>query len=212
MTERPRGKYAPENTDDNGDYKVGKNRPPQNNRFEVGDGRPRGKRKKGTRNLATDLRAELDAKVTVTVGGKQTKVSRQRSIVMRMADNASRGQNPAIALTLDYQQRLVEPVLAREEQKKAETEVDFDRLSETELSVLVYLLDKDEGKNDQFERIVGVIPIYQDGHYVGDKNREAIGVGLGAYGIEVEEKWLNFPPRCGATTQRSSGPAEGSAP
>ena len=144
MANRKRGRdYAPDNVNAQGDYIVGKNRPPEKGKFRAGDGRPRGKRSKGTRNLATDLREELETKVTVNVGGKQVKVTRQRAILMRLGDNASRGQNPAIAMALDYQQRIVEPILA-EEQRRAEKEIalDLSRLNLAELDTLKQLLKK----------------------------------------------------------------------
>ena len=144
MADRKRGRdHAPDNVDAKGDYVVGKNRPPESGKFRAGDGRPRGQRKKGTRNLATDLREELETKVNVSIGGKQVKVTLQRAILMRLSDNASRGQNPAIAMALDYQQRIIEPILA-EEQRKAEKEEapDYKRLDLTEMLALEYLMCK----------------------------------------------------------------------
>ena len=82
--------YAPGNITPDGDYVVGKDKPPESGKFRTGDGRQRGRRRKGTRNLATDLRAELDALVTVNVGGATKKISRQRAILMRLADNATK--------------------------------------------------------------------------------------------------------------------------
>lgn len=46
--------FAEGNVRDDGSYLVGKARPPQATRFAKGDGRPRGRRPKGTRNLATE--------------------------------------------------------------------------------------------------------------------------------------------------------------
>ena len=63
---------APGNVTLDGDYIVGKGKPPDSGKFRAGDGRQRGRRPKGTRNLATDLRAELDARVTVNVGAEGT--------------------------------------------------------------------------------------------------------------------------------------------
>ena len=109
---------APGNVTLDGDYIVGKGKPPDSGKFRAGDGRQRGRRPKGTRNLATDLRAELDARVTVNVGGVSRKISRQQAILMRLTDNATKGQNAAIAMVLQYQQRLVEKILRREHKKR----------------------------------------------------------------------------------------------
>ena len=135
--------YAPGNLTSDGDYVVGKGKPPESGKFRAGDGRQRGRRRKGTKNLATDLREELNARVTVTVGGTSKKITRQRAILMRLADNATKGQNPAIAMTLDYQQRLVDPLIAKEQEKKAnENKIDFSLLSLDERRAMEYLYSK----------------------------------------------------------------------
>lgn len=85
-----------------GDYVVGKGRTPESGKFRVGDGRPRGRRPKGTLNLETDIREELQGLVTVSVNGKSQRVSKQRSLVMRLVDNAARGHNGALKLALEY--------------------------------------------------------------------------------------------------------------
>lgn len=139
--------FAAGNTDPNGGYLVGKNKPPVATRFKAGDGRKRGRRPKGTRNLASDLRDELEAKVEVSVGGVRKTVSRQRSVVMRLADNASRGQTNAIALILEYQQKVVEPLLGAELERAAKRGgVDLSQLNMTELQVLEYLMCKANGE------------------------------------------------------------------
>lgn len=64
-TEAPQetGPYKSGNTNEDGSYKVGKNKPPEHGMFRAGDGRPRGRRKKGTKNLATDLAKSLTARL-----------------------------------------------------------------------------------------------------------------------------------------------------
>jgi hypothetical protein len=98
----PPKKYAPENTGPDGSYLVGKGRPPSSGKFAVDDGRKRGRREKGTKNLATDFLDEMAKPVTLSVNGEQKKVSRQRAIVMRLLDNASRGQSRAIDTAFKY--------------------------------------------------------------------------------------------------------------
>lgn len=159
MTRRKRpGEYAPGNVDAHGGYIVGRNRPPDGGKFKAGDGRKRGRRKQGTRNLATDLRDELDSTLTVTMGGEQKRMSRQRAIVTRLADNACRGQNAAIDLVMRYQQRLVEPLLSREMQPLSQQ--DLACLTEFELQILLFLSNKIKGlpnaEADLFDIIDGV--------------------------------------------------------
>ena len=101
--------FAEGNTDENGDYIVGKNRTPARTRFAVGDGRPRGRRPKGQRNFDTELLEELRRMVTVRENGRERRVSKLRSTIIRFVDNASsRGQNPAIALLVNNLIRIAE--------------------------------------------------------------------------------------------------------
>ena len=107
--EVPPRAFARGNTDANGDYIVGKNRPPRDKRFAVGDGRARGRRPKGQRNFDTELLQELRRMVTVRENGTERRVSKLRSTIIRFVDNASsRGQNPAIALLVSNLIRIAE--------------------------------------------------------------------------------------------------------
>lgn len=109
--------FAAGNIDDDGDYIVGKNRPPKDKRFAVGDGRPRGRRAKGQRNFDTELLEELRRMVTVRENGRERRVSKLRSTIIRFVDNASgRGQNPAIALLVNNLIRIAEKDLNRPDQ------------------------------------------------------------------------------------------------
>lgn len=100
------GIFLPGNTAPDGSYLVGRNKPPESGKFRANDGRPRGRRAKGTKNLATDIAEELAALVTVSINGQQKRVTRQRSIVMRAMDKASRGENPAIRMVLSMSSQL----------------------------------------------------------------------------------------------------------
>ena len=187
MPRKSRFSFDPDNTTSDGHYIVGKGRPPEHSKFKKGDGRPRGRRPKGTRNLATDLREELDSRVTVTVGGVPKKVSRQRAIVMRLTDNATKGQNSAIALALEYQSRVVAPILEREEQQKSSRrKEDFSLLTYVEMHVLTYLLTRSYGEEDNSEEVIGVIPIVKQGSYINAKLGESVCLGLRYYGVEVK--------------------------
>lgn len=112
MSDDERGRrpeFTEGNIDDDGNYIVGKYRPPKDKRFAVGDGRPRGRRKEGQRNFDTELLEELRRMVTVRENGKERRVSKLRSTIIRFVDNASgRGQNPAIALLVNNLIRIAE--------------------------------------------------------------------------------------------------------
>ena len=90
--------HKPGNTDEDGDYLVGKGRTPEATRFAVGDGRKRGRRPKGTPNGSTILDQELNSLVPIVENGKKIKVTKLHSIHKRQLDNCARGQNSALAL------------------------------------------------------------------------------------------------------------------
>lgn len=84
---RPRGTrkdgkpYKAGNTRADGSYNTGKFRPPVSGQFAVDDGRPRGRRSRGVKNLMTEWREELDQKITINEGGKARKVTKRRALI-----------------------------------------------------------------------------------------------------------------------------------
>lgn len=145
---RDQGRFSAGNIGPDGQFLVGKGKPPESGKFRAGDGRQRGRRQKGTKNLATDLMEELAAPVAVTAGGTRKKITRRRAIVMRLADNATKGQNVAISMTLQYQQRLVDPILAKQEQERsAKDQINWSLLSLDERRVMERLYLKAIGSS-----------------------------------------------------------------
>ena len=85
--------------------------------------------------------------MTFTVGGASKKITRQQAILKRLTDNATKGQNAAIAMALDYQQRLVAPLLAKEQEvKSAKDQLDWSLLSIAERRAMEYLCLKAQGQ------------------------------------------------------------------
>jgi Family of unknown function (DUF5681) len=75
----------------NSHYRIGYGRPPEHTRFQPGlSGNPTGKRK-GTRNLSTDVKRALLVPVKLKDGGKARNVSTQQAALMRLREKALKG-------------------------------------------------------------------------------------------------------------------------
>ncbi len=82
------------------DYEVGYGKPPKEHQFKKGQSG--GGRRKGTKNLRTDLREELSEKVTITEGGKKVRVSKQRLIAKALIAKGCKGNVPATNTLVKY--------------------------------------------------------------------------------------------------------------
>ena len=77
-------------------YKVGYCRPPKDSRFRPGhSGNPRGRRK-GLRNLVTDVKSTLGTPVKVKEGGRTRTKSTQEGVLMVLREKALRGDARAL--------------------------------------------------------------------------------------------------------------------
>lgn len=94
--------YKDGNTRADGSYAVGKNRPAERTKFAVGDGRKRGRRTKGTKNLLTEWREELDSKLTLTEGGKTKKITKRRALIKSSIERAIKRSDRAVEMALRY--------------------------------------------------------------------------------------------------------------
>lgn len=75
--------------------KVGFKSPPKRTQFKPGQsGNPKG-RPKGTKNLRTDLSEELAEKITVTEGGQQLVISKQRAMLKSLMAKSIKGETVA---------------------------------------------------------------------------------------------------------------------
>src|SRR5665647_268783 len=85
-------------------YEVGYCRPPKHTQFKSKkSGNPRG-RKKGSRNAATILKAELAKAIIAKVGGRTVKMTRLEAIIQRFIERCLAGEMRAISLLLKYEQ------------------------------------------------------------------------------------------------------------
>lgn len=88
-------------------YEVGKGRPPKASQFKKGQsGCPSG-RPKGAVSLATDVKAELRASVTVTQNGREVTLTQQRLLVKSVLTRAVKGDRHATALMIDMIARTI---------------------------------------------------------------------------------------------------------
>jgi hypothetical protein len=88
-------------------YKVGFGRPPKATQFRPGrSGNPKG-RPQGSRNLATDLAAELGELITVREDGRHRRVSKQRALIKSLMAKSLQGDVRAAAALLSLYARVI---------------------------------------------------------------------------------------------------------
>jgi hypothetical protein len=89
---------------------VGYGRPPKATRFAPGkSGNPRG-RPKGSRSVAAILDGIMSQKVTVSEGGRTRRVSRLEVMLLRLANDAARGNARVTKLLLELKDRYGPPI------------------------------------------------------------------------------------------------------
>lgn len=97
---RPSSKSRDTQNDSSDDNDVGYGKPPKKHQFPPGkSGNPAG-RPKGSKNSDTLLKEILDRRVTLTVGGKLSNISIREGILMRIAEDALKGNTKSAAFAL----------------------------------------------------------------------------------------------------------------
>jgi hypothetical protein len=97
---------SPETTaSENDGYRVGYGKPPMHSRFRAGQsGTPAGRRK-GVRNLMTDVKRTLSTPIKVKEDGRTRKKSTQEGALMVLREKALRGDARALDRLLELAQR-----------------------------------------------------------------------------------------------------------
>ena len=81
---------------------VGYKHPPKEHQYQRGQsGNPAGK-PKGARSFKSDLRDELSELVSMTEGGREIEVSKQRLLIKRLVASAIEGDARAIATVVSF--------------------------------------------------------------------------------------------------------------
>ena len=83
-----------------GDYEVGYGRPPKEHQFRPGQSGNPGGRDRGSRGLKTDLRAELEGRMTIRINNESVSDTRQRLFVRALTSRAAAGDVRAAAILI----------------------------------------------------------------------------------------------------------------
>jgi hypothetical protein len=106
------------------DYEIGWGKPPVGHRYKKGQsGNPKG-RPRGTQNLKTDLKEELEETIVVQQGERTLRISKQRALVKTLIAKGLKGDTRAIQILVSMMHRKAadddstgnaEPALSAEE-------------------------------------------------------------------------------------------------
>ena len=91
-------------SDSNG-YEVGYRKPPKHTQFRAGRSGNRTGRRKGVRNLATDVKRILKVPVKVKENGRSRKISTQEGALMVLREKALKGDARSLDRLLEYATR-----------------------------------------------------------------------------------------------------------
>jgi hypothetical protein len=86
-------------------YKVGYGRPPKQSQFRAGQSGNPGGRRKGVRNLMTDVRRTLKVPVKVNAGGRSRTISTQEGALMLLREKVLKGDSRALDRLLELASR-----------------------------------------------------------------------------------------------------------
>jgi hypothetical protein len=109
------------------DGKVGYGRPPKATRFASGkSGNPSG-RPRGSQSVALIFKTIMSQKVNIAESGRTRRISRMQLILLRLANDAARGDPRAIKLALELNDRYGQP---------SPVSVEAEKLSVDDLEIL----------------------------------------------------------------------------
>ena len=128
-------------------YKIGYKKPPKHTQFQKGQsGNPRG-RPKGVKNIATDIKEELEEFVTITEGGRNFQVTKQRALIKSLLVKATQG-NVSAAQTLLTLKAHVEQSDQSNEMDECFEEEDLEVIKRLELRLMKTTLKENNHESD----------------------------------------------------------------
>lgn len=106
-------------------YDVGYGKPPKHTQFKKGQsGNPKGRRK-GSRNLKTDVKDTLEQRVRLTGDGKAKTVSTQQAALLRLREKALAGDPRSLDRLFELASRYNDDELAEALEKLSATDADI---------------------------------------------------------------------------------------
>lgn len=120
---------------DSDDYEVGYKRPPVHTRFQQGNSGNGKGRKRGRKNLKTDLLDELGERITLNEGDRKIRISKQRALVKALVVKGIKGDPRATNAVLNLLLRI-----GGDDERGAEP------LSEIDRAILDDFLDREGGR------------------------------------------------------------------
>lgn len=93
-------------TDDNDDYAIGYGHPPKHTQFQKGTSGNKKGRPKGSKNVATALHDELNARVFVTENGKRGTITKREAILKQVVNKAAGGDTRSTQILLNLSREL----------------------------------------------------------------------------------------------------------
>lgn len=108
-------------------YKIGYGKPPKHTQFGAKNGNPRNNsgRRKGSRNLKTDVKDTLKQRVRLTGDGKAKTVSTQQAALLRLREKALAGDPRSLDRLLELASRYNDDELAEALEKLSATDADI---------------------------------------------------------------------------------------
>lgn len=122
---------------DDDDYEVGYKKPPVHTRFQRGNSGNGKGRKKGRRNLKTDLLDELAERINLNEGDRKVRISKQRALLKSLVVKGIKGDARSTSAVLNLLLRI-----GGDDERGAEP------LSEVDRAILDDFLDREGGDRD----------------------------------------------------------------